>query len=314
VAAPLMGRTRVRVAVVLAALAVVTGTVAAVVAFASPTADTRYSFKSQAGDRVGAGEAGTYRAPSATITATGPAAAIDISVVSGDEWWAIRLVAPRGQVLRPGVYRKVERPVFGVGHAAGLDVSGNGRTCDRVFGEFTVDQLKIEPSGSIAVLDADFVQRCDHASAPELRGTVHYRAGPLSYQFDSDPGDHIGRGEHKSYTNSTAGFLLSGTTALVRIRVSELDGDSWDMELGPPAGQRLQVGEYTRAERGAPDDKSRPSFYVSGTGRACETTGSFRISKLVADGTGDVKALAVSFEQRCEGQAPALRGEIHYFA
>jgi hypothetical protein len=80
VAAPLMGRTRVRIAVVLAALALVTGTVAAVVAFASPTTDTRYSFESQAGDRVGAGRTRTYEAPSATITATGPAAAIDVSV------------------------------------------------------------------------------------------------------------------------------------------------------------------------------------------------------------------------------------------
>jgi heat shock protein HslJ len=301
----------VRVAVVVGGLSVALGSV---VAWAAPTANTSYSFRSEAGDYIGAGQTQSYQSPPATITANGTAAAVTVSVTSGGDWWNIELAAPRGDVLRPGVYRDAERAAFRTGRSPGLDVFGNGRGCNEVFGQFTIDQVETDPSGSISVLDAHFTQRCESATAPRLLGTVHYRAFPLSYKFVSDPGDYIGGGKTKSYTNSTTVFGLSGTTAGITYTVSG-QRDDWRVQFAPPAGQQLHVGTYTDAQRAPFHDPTHPGLEVSGDGRGCNTlTGSFKITQLVVDGTGAVKALAATYEQHCEGGAPALRGTIHYFA
>ena len=71
---------------------------------------------------------------------SGTAGFLTVSVTSGAEWWHIDLAAPRGETLRPGVYHDAERAAFRTGRAPGLDVSGDGRGCNEVYGEFAVDQ------------------------------------------------------------------------------------------------------------------------------------------------------------------------------
>ena len=50
-------------------------------AVAAPTADTSYSFKSQAGDYVGAGRTASYQVPPATIGVSGTAGFLTVSVL-----------------------------------------------------------------------------------------------------------------------------------------------------------------------------------------------------------------------------------------
>lgn len=283
-------------------------------AFAAPTADTSYSFRSEAGDHIGAGQTKSYQAPPATITVSGTAASLTVRVTSGADWWSIVLAAPRGDTLRPGVYRDAERAPLRTGRAPGLDVSGNGRGCNEVFGQFTVEQIEVDPTGSVSVLDAQFTQRCERATAPRLRGTVRFRAFPLSYRYSGEPGDFIGGGTSKSYTNATTVFSLTGTTARIRFAVSG-QRDTWSVDLAPPAGQALAVGRYPDAQRAPFREPGHPGLDVGGNGRGCNTlTGSFTITELVTDGTGAVVALAATFEQHCDGAAPALRGTIHFYA
>jgi hypothetical protein len=306
-----LARAGLRIAAVVGGLAVVA---ASAVAWAAPTPTTSYSFTSEAGDYIGGGQSASYKSPPATISASGTAADLTVAVTSGSDFWFIRLAAPHGDVLRPGVYRNAERAAFRTGRAPGLDVFGDGRGCNEVFGQFTVDQIETDASGSISVLDAHFTQRCESATAPRLNGTVRYRAFPLSYRFTSDPGDFIGGGKSKSYTNSTTIFGLSGTTAGITYSVSG-QRDDWTIELAPPVGQQLHVGTYTDAQRSPFRDPGHPGLEVTGDGRGCNTlTGSFTITQLVVDATGAVKALAATFEQHCEGGAPALHGTIHFFA
>jgi hypothetical protein len=306
-----LARAGIRLAALGAGLAVVLATA---VAWAAPTANTSYSFKSEPGDFVGGGQTKSYQSPPATVTASGTAADVNVTVTSGADFWFIEFAAPRGDVLRPGVYRDAERAAFRTGRAPGLDVSGEGRGCNEVFGQFTVDQIGTDAAGAVSLLDAHFTQRCESATAPRLTGTVHYRAFPLSYRFASDPGDYIGGGKTKSYTNSTSIFGLSGTTAGLSYTVSG-QRDDWTVELAPPAGQQLHVGTYTDAQRAAFRDPGHPGLDASGDGRGCNTlTGSFTITQLVTDASGAVTALAATFEQHCEGATPALHGTIHYFA
>ena len=305
------GRTVAAGAAVLAALAVVLTPAAA---SAAPTADTSYSFRSAAGDYIGGGQSRTYRAPTASVTVSGTAADLEVSVSGNGDTWEIDLGAPRGETLHPGIYRDAERDVFRTGRSPGLDVSGDSRGCNEVFGQFTVDQIESDPSGSITVLDAHFTQHCESATAPALTGTVHYRAFPLSYHFASDPGDFVGGGVTKTYTNSTSVFSLAGTTAGIVYDVSG-QRDRWSVQLAPPAGEQLHVGTYTDAQRAPFREPGHPGLNVDGDGRGCNTlTGSFTISQLVTDATGAVKALAATYEQHCEGGTPALRGTIHYYA
>jgi hypothetical protein len=298
-------------AAAVAALAVVLTPAAA---SAAPTANTSYSFTSEPGDYIGGGQTRSFQAPPATISVSGSAASLTVAVTSGDDWWYIDLAAPRGENLHPGTYRDAERAAFRTGRAPGLDVFGDGRGCNEVYGQFAVNQIESDPSGGIAVLDAHFVQRCESDTAPRLTGTVHYRAFPLSYHFASDAGDYIGGGKTKTYTNSTTIFGLSGTTAGISYSVSG-QRDDWRVELAPPAGEQLHVGTYTDAQRAPFREPGHPGLDVDGDGRGCNTlTGSFTIAELVTDATGAVKALSATFEQHCEGGTPALHGTIHYYA
>ncbi|MYT68137.1 MULTISPECIES: hypothetical protein [unclassified Streptomyces] len=51
-----------------------------------------------------------------------------------------------------------------------------------------------------------------------------------------------------------------------------------------------------------------------GGGGCNHSNGEFTVNKLTADASGQITALALTFEQHCEGADPALRGTIHYFA
>lgn len=286
----------------------------ATAASAAPQAVTSYTFTSEAGDYIGQGGTGSYVAPGATIRVSGNAGELTMSVDQGGEWWYVDIAAPRDEQLRPGRYTDAERASFRTGRAPGLDVSGNGRGCNEVYGSFTVHQIEVTDTGSIAVFDASFTQRCESGTAPRLTGRVKYQAYPLSYRYASDPGDYIGQGQTVSYDNATSIFALRGTTAGVTFSVSG-NRSYWDVELAPPAGETLQPGTYTDAQRAAFREPGHPGLDAHGSGRGCNTlTGSFTIHELVADAAGTVTALSATFEQHCEGATPALRGTIHYYA
>jgi opacity protein-like surface antigen len=283
-------------------------------ASAAPVAQSSYSFTSEAGDYIGGGASATYTPPAASITVSGTASYLTVNVSASGASWSIDLAAPRGETLHPGTYHDAERAAFRTGRAPGLDVSGNSRGCNQVYGQFSVDQLETDASGAISVLEARFVQRCESATAPRLNGTVRFQALPLSYRFVSDAGDYVGGGITKSYTGATTVFTLNGTTAGLTFGVSG-QRDDWTVQLAPVAGEQLKVGTYDDAQVAAFREPGHPGLDVYGDGRGCNRiTGSFRITQLVANASGTVTALAATFEQHCEGGAPALKGTVHYYA
>ena len=305
----------------LATLAISTGLVGGTVlmavatpAQAAPTSVTSYSFTSEAGDYIGGGQTRDYQAPAATIRLSGTAGYVTMSVDAGSEWWTIELAAPNGDVLRPGRYLDAERAAFRTGRSPGLDVSGTGRGCNQVHGNFWIDQIGVADDGTVTMLDARFTQHCESESAPRLQGTVKFAAYPLSYRFVSDNGDYIGGGITKSYTNALSVFGLTGTANGVSFSVSG-QRDYWTVDLYPPAGETLRVGTYTDAQRHPFNEAGHPGLSVSGNGRGCQTlTGQFTIREIAFDPSGAVIALFATYEQHCEGGTPALRGTIHYLA
>jgi len=145
------------------------------------SADTSLWFRSQNGDYIGQGATASYVPPTASITARGGAGDAFISVddpASGD-WWTAEFAAPPGETLKPGTYTNAVRAPFRGAGQPGLSVTGSGRGCNTVIGEFTIHAIGTAPDGTIASLDASFIQHC--GSSPEaLSGRARFQAGPAS--------------------------------------------------------------------------------------------------------------------------------------
>ncbi|MDF2091244.1 Ig-like domain-containing protein [Knoellia sp. 3-2P3] len=143
--------------------------------------DTSLWFKSQNGDHIGQGATASYVPPTASITARGDAEYASISVddpATGD-WWTADFAAAPGETLQPGTYNNAVRAPFRGTGQPGLSVSGSGRGCNTLLGEFTVHSIGTAPDGTIASLDVSFIQHCE--SHPEaLTGRARFRAGPAS--------------------------------------------------------------------------------------------------------------------------------------
>ncbi|MEY2423999.1 MAG: hypothetical protein QOI95_4066 [Acidimicrobiaceae bacterium] len=140
------------------------------------TTVTSYSFVSAPGDWVGGGASSSYGPPGASFTLSGTAGSLSFGVTTSGENWTVNLAAPAGAQLHPGSYTRAERAAFRSGSRPGLDVYGDGRGCNRVFGSFFINSIEANSTGQIVELDATFTQQCEASSAPPLNGVVKYQA------------------------------------------------------------------------------------------------------------------------------------------
>lgn len=295
------------------ALGLVTGLAQpAAAADGTPRAVTSYRYTSEAGDWIGQGTSATYTPSTANITVDGSLEAVRLRVENDSAWWDVELAAPYGEKLHPGVYRDAERPAGVTGRAPGLDAGGQSRGCNAVYGQFSVHQIEADESGTVTLLDATYTQRCEAPDAPALKGVIKYRAYPLSFTYDSDPGDYPGQGRSGTHRGATSIFSLHewGIGGL-SYGVSG-KRERWSALLVPPTGESFEAGRTYQAERG--NGPGIAGLDVSGFGGCNRSNGTLTITKLARDDDGTVTALAATFVQHCEGAEPALRGTIHYYA
>jgi hypothetical protein len=237
---------------------------------------------------------------------------VQLTVSTADEQWAVNLAAPRGEQLRPGIYRNAEGAATRTGRSPGLDVYGDGRGCNEVYGQFSVNQIETDTSGAITVLDATYTQHCESADAPALKGVIKYHAYPLSYAYTSDAGDYIGQGVAQTHQGATSTFSLRSYGDGVQYDVSG-KREYWTAQLTPPDGEQFEAGHTYQAERS--HGASVAGLDVFGDGRGCNTvTGEITVTRLARGDDGAIKAFAATFVQHCEGGVPALHGTIHYYA
>jgi hypothetical protein len=298
----------VRAAVIVAGLLLPLVPVASASAAGSAYRVSEYRYRSEPGDWIGQGATAVISDPT-QISVTGDAGFIR---ASGGPW-TLEFRAPSGEVLAPGVYAHAERAAFVTGRSPGLEVTGESRGCNEVFGRFAVNQIQTDAIGNVTALDVRFVQHCEAADAPALRGWFRYRVAPLSYAFTSDAGDYIGGGASERYEGATTLFHpFEQYGGGIRVRVSG-QRDDWWIVLLPPSGGVLTEGTYPDALRFA--DAGHPGLDVYGDGRGCnEVTGSFEILAIRLGDSGRVKRLDATFEQHCEGATPALHGELRFHA
>lgn len=256
------------------------------------------------------GSVRTYVAPTATFQASGDSETLTIRVTTATEWHYLTLAAPRGQSLARGTYGSAERASFRTGRAPGLDISGNGSDCNRIWGSFVIRQIAFDTAGQVSMLDATLNQNCESATAPRLTATLLFNAEPWSYSYSSVSGDYIGQGLKKSFLGNTSDFFLTGTPGNLTYAVSG-NREDWMVQLQPPTGQTLAVGTYP-TQRFA--SAGVAGLDVGGNGRGCNTSsGTITIRDIRVDASNRVTGLWAYFTQYCGNATAPYKGTIRYY-
>jgi hypothetical protein len=139
-----------------------------------------------------------------------------------------------------------------------------------------------------------------------------------SLTMTSEPGDYIGQGLAYSYATPSNVFFArtenwygDNNRISVTMRTDAASTDYWVLTFAAPPGQTLTTGSYGGAVRTVWQSAGQPALDVWGFGRGCNTSiGTFTVSDAVFGADGYVQRFRASFEQHCEGNAPALRGEV----
>lgn len=130
-------------------------------------------FHSDQGDFIGGGQNWTFANTDGTFAGIFNGNRVTIAY-HGDDNWDLNFAAPEGKSLAPGTYLNANRWPFNSPVKPGLEVSGAGRGCNKLTGQFTIRQLEYSGSKLQRFL-ADFEQHCED-NAPALSGTIELTA------------------------------------------------------------------------------------------------------------------------------------------
>lgn len=139
-----------------------------------PTSGSYMYIESDPGDLIGLGQTLTYTPSNSTFGAWDVAGHFYVQVfgLPGDFWFANFKPMVTLSDLQLGYYPDVRRYPFHNPAKGGLDISGQGRGCNRLTGWFTVDAITYV-GGQLTSIDLRFEQHCESA-APSLRGAIHW--------------------------------------------------------------------------------------------------------------------------------------------
>jgi hypothetical protein len=134
-----------------------------------------YLDSSDVGDWIGRGETYLFTEADGVFSPTVSAGngRVQISYAS-DDYWNFEFDAPDPEPLAPGLYEGATRYPFNSSTGPGLSVSGAGRGCNTLTGEFLVHEAEFSVEGTLERFAVDFVQHCD--GDPPLFGAVRYQS------------------------------------------------------------------------------------------------------------------------------------------
>lgn len=170
---------------------------------------TQLSMSGEPGDYIGGTTAYSYTTSTGTFSASagdnnsdGKADSIQISYNDAgyNNWWYVNFNTYHvtGQNLVPGFYDNAQRAPFASAGHPGIDISGNGRGCNTITGNFTVHEANFDNSVSppkVLNFTASFEQHCEGGTAA-LLGTIYYNytgASQVSYAISGNVSDNFGK-------------------------------------------------------------------------------------------------------------------------
>jgi hypothetical protein len=134
---------------------------------------------------------------------------------------------------------------------------------------------------------------------------------PNLVELRSQSGDWVGAGAAYSYTGADAVLTVLSDRNLIYIGI---EGDErWTGSFsGPDSEARLRPGTYANLTRWPFHDPAVGGLSWEGEGRACnEVRGSFTVDSVRYASTR-LAAIALRFEQRCDGHPALLEGAIRW--
>jgi hypothetical protein len=137
--------------------------------WSASTPQARLTMSSDRGEYVLQGKSYRYSTPRNRMPVQGNR--FGVAIEAGP--WSIEIMAAPGRWLRPGRYTGALRYPFN-GERPGISVTGDGRGCNEVTGEFTVRSSSFGPRGGLRAIDVSFVHRCEGGDKA-LRGRFTYR-------------------------------------------------------------------------------------------------------------------------------------------
>jgi hypothetical protein len=155
---------------------------------AAATTSTGATFFSQPGDYIGQGA--TYSLPTVTVSDGGGYPTFQVS--NGADSFQVSFAAPPGQPLTIGVYKNAQQTPFRSAGSPGLEVTGDGRSCNTLSGYFTVYDVTYDSGGNVLSFAAQFEQYCEGFSG-DLVGSISYQSSvTLPSWLVSSPTDDFG--------------------------------------------------------------------------------------------------------------------------
>lgn len=136
--------------------------------------NTNLFFDSEPGDYIGQGVAETWYLEDGTFEVSATPGTVEVDFDGGPTNWRLVFDAPDGSSLSSGLYQDATRYPFNSASDPGLSVSGSGRGCNTLSGEFTINQIEWD-QGELVRFSANFTQYCD-ASTGALHGQVNINA------------------------------------------------------------------------------------------------------------------------------------------
>jgi hypothetical protein len=259
--------------------------------------------------------------------------------IRGDLWWDgdFQTKASQARLEVGYYYGGLPGPPFDA-ERGGLNWSGDARSGGGSKSWFIVDKV-VYQGDTLVAIDLRFTQRGDMGNN-ELRGQLHWSAaektpppapvypvpstlwqpppsslpatGNYTY-LQSDAGDYIGAGATLLYTPPRGEISVYQHDWMAGIEVRAGESDLWIGMFIPPENMALLRPGYYAGLIGAPvNNPAKGGLSWEGFGRACNgLTGWFAVDRVLYD-ANVIVAVDLRFEQHCEGQAPAIRGAIHW--
>jgi hypothetical protein len=225
-------------------------------------------------------------------------------------WWDFEFHGPYKTPIQQGVYTNAERYPFQKLEHPGISVSGDGRGCNTIAGEFIVIDIVYDESNRISSLALDFIQHCGFGDS-YLAGFIRYNTEvPMPEMknlkveiFDSE-GDTI---EYKQHLNGLQSFSLQKKSDVICFAAGD-----YDFMFSAPQGNSFTVDKYKNADKFSPTENEIPGINICKKGN-CElfNKGNFNVIDIEYDDGGTITSLALDFFQ--DGKKDKyIAGSIRY--
>lgn len=276
-----------------------------------------YFIAPEQGDVISGGKSSLFRDKDGQFGLQRSGSGITVTFYgASQDSWELTFIPPKGQILKRGIYKNAERCYFNSVTKPGLLVSGAGRGCNTVHGEFEVLEIDYNVDGTVSAFAANFVQRCDLGQP--LIGTVRFNSSyPVSTFFeeafattkDSDISIYITKSNVITEEESSP-ITLTGKEGNAVFQPLAFGGNGFELlydseELGLwafsfalPRGAIVEANEYPQAQQYPYNNKGKPAIsLMTPDGTVSVLEGSFTILEIDTDAQAvdQVKNLALNF-------------------